>query len=227
VALLLALGVAACGGGDDSDSTANETAGQQSQADNDASQGGDQGNDGGSGDSGSSTDNSDAGEGQSGDRAASDFTPRKHSDSGGGAEQFKVKNGDNSVQEFGAEGDTSEFDAAAEAFHNFLDARAEANWEAVCGYISETIVESLEKLAAKAKTIEDESCGGILAKLVNPAAKETMKTEAEEADVRSLRTDGDRAFLLYTDSDGSVFSMPMANEDGAWKVASIAGYPLS
>lgn len=226
VALLLAVGVVACGGGDDSDSTATEAAGQQSQTDN-GSQDTDQGNTGGSGNSDSSSGDSDGGESQSGGGDASDFVPKKHSDSGGGGEQFKVKGGDNSVQEFGEEADTEEFDAAAVALHNFLDARAEGNWAAACQYMSNAVIESFEKLASQAKQIEDSSCGGILEKLTNPAAAQSMKEEAEKANVGSLRIEDEQAFVIYTGIDGTVMAMPMADEDGDWKVASLAGTPLS
>lgn len=213
VALLLALGVVACGGGSDSDSTA-ETAQQQSQADS-AGQGGDEGSGGGS----------NAGEPAGGD--AGDFVPEKHDDSGGGSEQFKVKGGDNSVQEFGEEAGGEEFEAAAAALHNFLDARAEGNWAAACRYMSKAVVESFEELAAQSKQLDGASCGAIVEGLTNPAAKASMKEEAEQADVGSLRIEGERAFLIYTGVDGTVMAMPMANEDGEWKVGSLAGTPLS
>jgi hypothetical protein len=214
----------ACGSDDSSSSSSTTTdAGGQVQSESregPSAKGGDeQGGSGTEGDDGKSAD--------SAANSASDFVPKQHSDSGGGSEQFKVKGGDNSVQEFGGEAETSEFNAASAVLHNFLDARAEGNWAAACEYISQDIVKSLEKLAAQAKGIEDKSCAGVLEKLTNPDARQSMKDEAAQADVRSLRLEGDQAFALYTDSDGSVFSMPMDNEDGTWKVGSLAGYPLS
>jgi hypothetical protein len=158
---------------------------------------------------------------------ASDFVPKQHSDSGGGAEQFKVKGGDNSIQEFGEEADSSEFDEAANAVHNFLDARAEGDWAAACEYMSKGIAESFKQLAAQGGKVEDTSCAGVLEALTNPAAKQSMKAEAEKANVGSLRIEDERAFVIYTGSEGTVFAMPMANEDGAWKVASLAGTPIS
>jgi hypothetical protein len=226
VALLLAFGVAACGGGDDSETTTQAAGQQQSQSD-DASQGADQGDGNDSGGSDSSSGNSADGQSQSGGGDASDFTPKKHNDSGGGAEQFKVKGGDNSIQEFGEEADSEEFDAAAAALHNFLDARAEGNWAAACQYMAGSVIESFEKLAAQAKQIEDTSCGGILENLTNPAAAQSMKEEAAKANVGSLRIEDEQAFVIYTGIDGTVMAMPMANEGGDWKVASLAGTPLS
>jgi hypothetical protein len=216
---LIAGGLAACGGGDSSSST---TAADQGSAEGTSSQGASDK----SGDEGKSDSDSQGQSGNSGSDA-SNFTPKPHSDSGGGSKQFVVKGGDNSVQEFGEEADTTEFNAAAVALHNFLDARADGNWAAACGYMSKAIVESLEKLAAQAKQSEDQSCAGILGKLTNPAAKDAMKAEAEKANVGSLRIEGEQAFVIYTGTDGTVLAMPMANESGDWKVASLAGTPLS
>jgi hypothetical protein len=222
-ALLIAVGLVACG--DSSSSSSTTTEADQGQADSKSSQETPKQDDAKS-DEGKSGSGS---EGQSGNSSpsASDFTPKHHSDSGGGSAPYKVKGGDNSVQEFGAEADTSEFAAAAEAVHNFLDARADGDWAAACEYMSKGVIESFEKLAAQAKKVENASCAGVLEALTNPAAKGTMKIEAEQANVRSLRTEGERAFVLYTGTDGTVLAMPMANEGGDWKVASLAGTPLS
>lgn len=220
--LLLALGLVACGGGDSSDSTAAEAGGQgqsESKSSDDASK---QGN----GKSGSKSGSD--GEGQpNGSGSTANFTPKPHNDSGGGSQQYRVEGGDNSVQEFGAEADASEFDAAAVALHNFLDARAEGNWEAACDYMAKAVIESFEELAAQAKQVEVTGCGEILEKLTNPAAKQSMKAEAAKANVGSLRIEDERAFVIYTGIDGTILAIPMANEDGTWKVASLSGTPLS
>lgn len=222
-ALLIAVGLAACGGGDSSSSTTTEASqGQTESAPSPQApkQSADKGDEGKSGSGGKSQPS------YSGP-SASDFTPKPHSDSGGGSAPYKTKGGDNSIQEFGAEADTSEFDAAAAVLHEFLDARAEGNWAATCEYVSKTITESLEKLAAQAKQLEDKSCPVLLEALMNPGAAGAIKAEAEQANVRSLRIEGERGFVLYTGPHGAIFSMPMANEDGVWKVSSLSGYPLN
>jgi len=222
VALLLAVGLAACGGGDSSGSTAAESSSQgqaESKPSSDAPKQDAKDKKTGEADEGKSK----SGSGPS----ASSFTPQQHSDSGGGSTQFKVKGGDNSVQEFGEEGDTSEFDAAAVALHNFLDARAEGNWAAACDYMSKATVESFEKLGAQSRQAGDTSCSAVLEKVTNPAAKGAMKAEAEKANVGSLRIEGEQAFVIYTGIDGTIMAMPMANEGGDWKVASLAGTPLN
>jgi hypothetical protein len=231
VALLLAVGLAACGGGDSSTSTAAEAdqGGSGAKSNGASTQGdaksgskakpdsGGEGKAGGSGDA----------EGQSGGGNAASFVPKHHNDSGGGSQQYRVKGGDNSVQEFGSEADTEEFDTAAVVLHNFLDARAEGNWAATCEYMSKAIIQSFEELVARAKEVEATSCGEILEKLTNPAAKQSMKAEAEKANAGSLRIEDERAFVIYTGIEDTIFAMPMANEAGVWKVASLAPTPLN
>ena len=216
---LLAAGLAACGGGsgDSSGSSSTEAAQAQTAGGSGSKQSEAKGDEGG--ESGS--------EGSSRKSEATEFTPKQHSDTGGGSQQYVQKGGDNSVQEFGKEADQQEFNDAAVVLHNFLDARAEANWAAACDYMSKSVVESFEKLAAQAKQLKDTSCAGILEKLTNPAAKSAMKREAEKANVGSLRVEGDRSFVIYKGVNGTVLAMPMANESGDWKVASLAGTPLN
>jgi hypothetical protein len=222
--LLLAVGLVACGGGDSSNSTAAESG--QGQSGGKSSQAAEKQGSAKSGEESKSSSGNGGGDSSSGGSSSS-FVPKQHSDSGGGSQQYRVKGGDNSVQEFGGEADTSELDAAAAVLHNFLDARAEENWAAACDYMSKDMIESIKALAAKAKVAGDNSCGGLLAKLTNPAAKQSLKEEAAQADVGSLRIEGEQAFVIYSGPHNVTFTMPMTNEGGAWKVTSLAATPLS
>lgn len=228
LAALLAIGLTACGSGDDSASTTTEASSQS---------GGGSGSSGGEGSSdeagakarkGRSGSDQGGGEsGESGGGGSGNFVPKQHDDSGGGSEQFRVKGGDNSVQEFGEEADTSERDEAATTLHNFLDARSAEDWEAACSYLAADVRESLEKLAAQAKQVEDTSCAEILGKLTNRAALPALREEAARADVGSLRIEGGQAFVIYRGLGGTILAVPMANESGSWRVASLAGTPLN
>jgi hypothetical protein len=180
---------------------------------------------GGDGDAGST--GTEAGSGGGASSEASDFVPKRHQDSGGGSETLRVKGGDNSVQEFGAEAGGSEFERAAAALHDFLDARAAGAWGAACSYVSKSIVESFKQLAAQAQQGDGSSCAAALETLTSPAVMRATKDEAEQADVGSLRVEGERAFLIYRGVENTIFAMPMANEGGAWKVGSLLGTPLS
>ncbi len=224
-ATLLAFGATACGG-DDSGTTSTRSPTVADSQDRSPEQ-----SSGGIASDGESkkadTRSEDGERDEAGGSGNSDFVPKEHDDSGGGSAQFRVKGGDNSVQEFGDEADDAERDEAATALHNFLDARAAEDWESACSYLSQDVRESLEKLAAQAGKAEGMSCAGIMEKLTNPAALPALRTEAARADVGSLRIEDDRAFILYRGPGGTILTIPMANEGGSWKVASLAGTPLN
>ena len=224
-AALLAFGATACGG-DDSDSPATQAATAdrpQDQASGTAS------DDGSASDGKAKDDAKPTGSEEDGANGSVDskFVPKDHDDSGGGAEQFRVRGGDNSVQEFGEEADDSERDEAATALHNFLDARAVEDWGSACLFLAEGMQRSLEELAAQGGQPQGVGCPEILAKLTNRAALPALRAEAARADVGSLRIEDDRAFIIYRGLDDTILAMPMANEDGSWKVAGIAGTALN
>jgi hypothetical protein len=217
VATFLVLVFASCGDGDEPASTTAPTATTQERGGEETAPAGVNGKENGKQES-----SQDEGGGGS-----SDFVPKPHGDSGGGSSQFRVKGGDNSVQEFGEEADDSELEGAATALHSFLDARADEDWEAACSFLAGEVRQSLEKLAVRAKQVEDTSCAGILETLTNPAAMGELRKEAAQADVGSLRIEGERAFVIYRGIADTIIAIPMANEGGSWKVASIAGTPLN
>lgn len=152
--------------------------------------------------------------------------PVAHNDSGGGSAQFRHKGSDNSIQEFGSEASTSERDRAAEALHGFLDARAARDWSTACSYMSAGLIGSLEALLAHAPQAEKpKGCAEILAALSGGAPDQALQDVAQ-ADVGSLRSDGERGFLLYHGANDTDYAMPMVFEGGAWKVGALEGSPL-
>lgn len=148
--------------------------------------------------------------------------PAPHHDSGGGSAQFRIRGGDNSIQEFGTEAPEPQLRAAAAALHGFLDGRAERNWAAACNYLSAGVIESLQGLAGG----PGEGCAPALAAFSSKVPTETL-TEAAAADVGSLRSEGTRAFLIYRGAHGVVYVIPMARRGSGWKVDSLTAVPLS
>lgn len=217
LALAIVLGLAACGGGDEASPTVDDGRGAAQAEDGER---GDARSQGGGQRSGPSQ-----AKGGKGDDGSSGFTPEPHDDSGGGAEQFRVKGGDNSVQEFGSEAGEDQFEEAAAALHGFLDARAQGAWAAACRHLASDVVASLEQLRGQGGA--SGGCATLLEKLTNPAAEGLLRKEARRADVGSLRTEGDRAFAIYRGLDRTIMAIPMTREDGEWKVAALAGTPLN
>lgn len=213
-ALLALVGVlSSCGGGSDSDSgsTATKASGKT-----EAEAGGK----GGSGQSQSSKPKGDEGEAKP--NRSLPVTPLQVS--GGGSGQFRVKGGDNSIQEFGEEASESELEEAAKALHDFYVARAREEWRRACANLSQAVAGQLEKLAEQAKQ-GGTSCPAALA-AITPGLPPKVARETTAVDAGSLRREGDRGFLIYRDGEGTVYAINMADEDG-WKVGALAGVPLS
>ena len=142
--------------------------------------------------------------------------------SGGGSDQFIVKGGDNSVASFGEESDESELREAAEAVHGFYAARAEGNWADACARF----------VGAAAQTARRPRHLGRFEEL--PRVPRSFTTPLSDAawaqiatvDAVSLRLDGEQAFLLYRGAGGDVYTMPLREEDGEWKVTGLSATVL-
>lgn len=149
-------------------------------------------------------------------------------DSGGGSKQFRAPEGyDNSVQDYGDEAGDTDREEAAVVLHAFFEAQAAYDLEAECAFLAKSVRESFRQMAASggAKT-EGDSCPAILKAMTLKLSPEAGK-ELTQIDVGSLRTEGDQAFLVYKRrTDDAVYAMTMENEDGVWKVGSLAGVPL-
>jgi hypothetical protein len=183
----------------------------------------------GDGPDGSSGDgNGGGGKGDSGDdRTAFDGYERAEVEtplevSGGGSEQFRVKGGDNSIQEYGEEADESELQEVAEIVHGFYVARAAGEWEKACSYLSAGLREQLEQLGAKS---EVKGCGPFLEAFTTKLSPSVWR-EITTVDAASVRHDGEQAFLIYRGAGKEIYAMPLHDEDGEWKVTALSATTL-
>jgi hypothetical protein len=149
-----------------------------------------------------------------------------HHDSGGGAAQFRGP-GDNSIQESGSEASSSERERAAAVLHGYLDSHAAGRWAAACHYLSALVIVGLERTASLSRSDRrPKGCPKIFAALSEGLPQRVLR-EGAQADVGSLRINGDRAFILYHGARGRGYAMPMVEEGGEWKVAALAGVPVT
>lgn len=210
---MLALALAACGGDDDEGGT---TASNQ---DTTAQQGpGSAGKDEAAEADKAAGDERRGGSGEdTGSQAAADVEPAPLKVSGGGAEQFRVEGGDNSIQTWGEESDESQLDAAAEAVHGFYVARANEEWAEACEYLGAPLLQQLRQFAAQSGK-EAPDCAELLKMLTRHPLPTSVRRESTIVDAGSLRIGEDNSFLIYRGVDRTVFAMPVVEEDGAWKV---------
>lgn len=216
VAAALAFALAACGGSS-SESSPSSSEGSTATT---TGTGGEGGSGGGQKSDGQPGNGSEGGGGSGGDVETSPLRV-----SGGGSGQFRVKGGDNSIQDFGDEASESELEEAAKALHDFYVARAREEWSRACANLSKTVAEQLEQLAERAKQGKQTGCPAALA-AITPGLPPKVARETTVIDAGSLRVEGDRGFLIYRGEEGTAYAINMAREDG-WKVGALAGIPLS
>lgn len=144
------------------------------------------------------------------------FQPAPLEISGGGSEQY-ADAGDGSIQSFGEESDEAELEAAAEAVHAFFVARAEGDGDAACARITEAMLEKLDGLASQS---ERKGCAEVLEDFTTPMSDAAWE-EITEMDAGSLRIGDEKAFLIYRGADDVVFTMPLREEDGEWKIETL------
>ncbi len=212
---VLALGVTACGGGDEATTTASSN-GDGTVATGDG-QGSAQKNGSGRSDE---VEKEQADNGR--EAAGADVEPAPLEVSGGGSGQFRVKGGDNSIQSWGEESDESQLEAAAEAVHDFYAARANEEWAKACTYLASSMVEQLEQFASQSGQQGSPDCARLLKALTRHPLPASVRRESTVVDAGSLRIGEDNSFLIYRGAGRTVFAMTVVEEDGAWKLTLIS-----
>ena len=145
--------------------------------------------------------------------------------SGGGSAQFRTKGGDNSVQEFGDEGDESELQEAAEVVHSFYVSRAAEDWDKACSYLAKANIEQLEQLGSQSPQFKNAGCAPILKAFTRPVPA-SVNREITTVDAGSLRHEGEQGFLIYYGAGHVTYAMPLRDEGGTWKVSALSGTTL-
>jgi hypothetical protein len=225
VAVVLATVLLAACGGSDSDSSSSTEATSTGGAATSAQSSGGRQNQGGSQEQSKNQGSHQSGNSSQDDRQRESSSSKNAvaplNVSGGGSAQFRTKGGDNSIQEFGEESE-SELQEVAEVVHGFYTARAEENWNAACSYLAKSNVEQLVKLVSQAPELKGAGCDEALRAFTRPLPP-ALEREITTIDAGSFRREGEQGFLIYYGPDRTVYSMPMREEEGAWKVAALSG----
>jgi hypothetical protein len=119
-------------------------------------------------------------------------------------------------------GDDPGLREAAEAMHAFYIARASDQWDATCSLVAKPMLEKLEQLASQS---ERKGCAELLEAFTTPMSAAAWR-DITTVDADSLRVDGAQAVLVYRGAGNEVYSMPMREEDGEWRVGALMATPL-
>lgn len=146
--------------------------------------------------------------------------------SSSGSEPTGKVYGDGSIQRYGDPADGGDRDAAVAAAQEFYAARGASDWNRVCELMAGPIVEQLEQLTAKAPQLKGKDCPELLEAMMGAVPAEARRRDAAGLEFGELRVDGDSAFLIFKSTAIPNGYLPMAREDGDWKVAALAGSSL-
>jgi hypothetical protein len=135
-----------------------------------------------------------------------------------------TKGGDNSIQTYGTESESTERIQAARVAEAYLSARAQGRWAEACTYLAASIRERLKALAVHLKK-GPQDCAAMMAALGEGVPRSTL-AQAAQIHVLSFRVEGEHGFLVYRDGAGKPFNIPMAPEGGRWMVAGLIGSEL-
>ena len=225
---ILAFAVFGCGGG--SDTTSSSTDGGSSSATTT--------------EQGSSTDTADQ-EGGSGSKGSKNEKNGGGSEEGGGgsssegphgpglAEKAKPDTkgfkappgGDNSIQTFGGEAESSEEKEITTAMASFLRAMAARDYNAICDGLSEANIGQLEQLMKLKKEVGTD-CPTVLKSLLVGPTDEAQK--AAEGTVYQVRVEGENAFVMFTPVGGTASYFVMKHDPDGWKSTSLSsGTPFN
>jgi hypothetical protein len=220
LAFACAATLAACGGDDESTTgaPAAETTAQAPGGTGGQDGGGEAGSNGNGGGEGSQNGSGSQNGGSSGQGSAPVEGERSAA--------FRTPGGDNSIQEFGEEGDSSDRSEATAGIDALYRAIASGNWAEVCAkYLSAKNLEQIELLAEKAPQIKGKSCAEILGGLNQLAGAESP--DKPDGGVAALRIEGDTAFAIWRGRDGKGYALPLTLENGEWKLTALAPTPLN
>ena len=133
--------------------------------------------------------------------------------------------GDNSIQTFGGEAESSEEKEITTAMASFLRAMAARDYNAICDGLSEANIGQLEQLMKLKKEVGTD-CPSVLKSLLVGPTDEAQK--AAEGTVYQVRVEGENAFVMFTPVGGTASYFVMKHDPDGWKSTSLSsGTPFN
>jgi hypothetical protein len=144
-----------------------------------------------------------------------------HEGGRGPAAAFVRPGADNSIPTYGTEGSAAVRHGAAAALGNYLAARASGNWTVACSYLGAAMRDQISALVhASSGKVKD--CTSIFAKA---ASQGESNIDPFQGSIAVLRVRGNQAFALFYGPHRRQYMMPMAHEGGHWLVNQLQAIP--
>jgi hypothetical protein len=143
----------------------------------------------------------------------------------GGANGSASTQGYGSLATFGHKANGDDRTAVLAAFHSYLAAIGAGNWAVACQDLSNPIKHQLQVLVSKVKSLSGHGCAAALGAILGrtPAA---IRRKQEDVTVVEVRTDGEHAFVLYSNALTPHATISMIRQNGRWTAGVIAAAPV-
>jgi len=129
-----------------------------------------------------------------------------------------------SIASYGHEAAGGDRTAVVAALHGYLAAIAAGNWPTACGDLSSTIKRQLAAVLARAAGSGGDGCARALQALIG-RTPQSLRRAQMRVRVIAVRTDGDRAFVLYRSPVMPRATISMLRESGRWTAGVLANVP--
>lgn len=129
-----------------------------------------------------------------------------------------------SIASYGHEAAGGDRTAVVAALHGYLAAIAAGNWPTACGDLSSAIKRQLAAVLARAAGSVGDGCARALQALIG-RTPQSLRRAQMRVRVIAVRTDGDRAFVLYRSPVMPRATISMLRESGHWTAGVLANAP--
>jgi hypothetical protein len=142
----------------------------------------------------------------------------------GATREFFVVGGDNAVQLFGREATVGERAQASKVIESWMRARAAKDHAMECVYLARSFVSGFVADATNVSKGKTTTCPQALAYFGSSAGGVNHFDDTTTGPIDSLRIESGQGYAQYHGNDGHDYIVPMAREDGEWKVATASPF---
>jgi hypothetical protein len=122
---------------------------------------------------------------------------------------------------FGAEASEAEREDASRVLEENLEARAAADFAKQCSTLRARLVEEVVEQLGKGG-VSNPTCREALNRFAQPlSGSAAMRADQLDGHITVLLQEGNVAYALFHGNDNKDYAMPLVNEGGQWKVASL------
>lgn len=149
-------------------------------------------------------------------------TNSKEAPSNGSQPEPSAEFADNSplgkLAKYGREASPAEREAASHVIEKSLKAREAGDWETQCSTLTKRLVEQLEESATLVGA--EPGCAKALEAQAIPVPKSAL-ANTMSGPIDALRVKEDTAYAFYHGTEGKDYILPLLEQGGEWKLASI------